>query len=69
MDLYAAYHIQKLRRHLLIILAAGFVFGAITSAVNPIPEANEFEENIFLENRRLIGVMSSVERTQGFQLP
>lgn len=35
LDLYAAYHIKKLRWYLLIMIASGIVIGTITSVIAP----------------------------------
>jgi len=41
LDLYAAYHIKKLRWYLLIMIATGIVIGTITSVIAP--ESQEYD--------------------------
>jgi hypothetical protein len=41
MDLYAAYHIKKLRWYLLIMLAVGLAMGIVSSVINPMDEIDE----------------------------
>lgn len=53
LDLYAAYHIKKLRWYLLIMLGVGFALSMITSAINPMPEIEEYDEKLFLENQEI----------------
>jgi len=53
LDLYAAYHIKKLRWYLLIMLAIGIAASTITSVINPMPEIDEYDEKLFLENQEI----------------
>jgi len=46
LDLYAAYHIKKLRWYLLIMILVGFAMSGIASAVNP-PMTDIDEDRIF----------------------
>ncbi len=52
MDLYAAYHIKKLRWYLLIMLVIGIPLSIISSVVNPMPETFD-EGKLFLENQEI----------------
>jgi hypothetical protein len=51
MDLYAAYHIKKLRWYLLIILAVGLAMGMVSSVINPMDEIDE--TRIISENQEI----------------
>lgn len=51
MDLYAAYHIKKLRWYLLIILAVGLAMGMVSSVINPMDEIDE--SRIISENQEI----------------
>ena len=53
LDIYAAYHIKKLRWYLLIMLGVGIAASTITSAINPMPEIDEYDEKLFLENQEI----------------
>jgi hypothetical protein len=46
LDLYAAYHIKKLRWYLLIMILVGFAMSGIASAINP-PMTDIDEDRIF----------------------
>ena len=50
MDIYAAYHIKKLRWYLVIMLGVGLSMSLISSAVNPMPDSFD-EEKFILENK------------------
>jgi hypothetical protein len=52
MDMYAAYHVKKLRWYLLIMLAVGIPLSVAMSAINPMPEADDYD-NLFLENQEI----------------
>ncbi|MDH3656838.1 MAG: hypothetical protein OEM77_01710 [Nitrosopumilus sp.] len=51
MDLYAAYHIKKLRWYLLIMLAVGLAMGMVSSVINPMDEIDE--TRIISENKEI----------------
>lgn len=53
MDMYAAYHIKKLRWYLLITLGVGIPLSMVMGVVNPIPETDEYNQKIFLENQKI----------------
>ncbi len=53
MDIYAAYHIKKLRWYLLIMLGVGFALSIVTSAINPMPEIDEYNDKLILENKEI----------------
>jgi hypothetical protein len=53
LDLYAAYHVKKLRWYLLIMLVVGFALSTITSVINPMPEIDEYDEKLFLDNEEI----------------
>ena len=52
MDIYAAYHIKKLRLYLVIILGVGLTMSLISSVVNPMPDSFD-EEKVVLENKEI----------------
>ena len=52
MDVYAAYHVKKLRWYLLIMFTVGIPLSIAMSAVNPMPETDDYDE-IFLENQEI----------------
>ena len=52
MDMYAAYHVKKLRWYLLIMFAVGIPLSIAMSAVNPMLEADDYDK-IFLENQEM----------------
>lgn len=51
MDLYAAYHVKKLRWYLLIMLGAGAVLTGGAELINP--QENRYDESMFLENKEI----------------
>ena len=52
MDMYAAYHIKKLRWYLLIMICVGIPMSILSSAVNPMPDQNDMDK-ILLENQEI----------------
>ena len=52
LDIYAAYHIKKLRWYVLIMIAVGLVMSLISSVVNPIPDTYN-EDKLLLENQEI----------------
>ena len=52
MDIYAAYHVKKLRWYLLIMICVGIPMSIISSAVNPMPDESDME-NLVLENQEI----------------
>ena len=52
MDMYAAYHVKKLRWYLLIMFAVGIPLSIAMSAVNPMPEADDYDK-LILENQEV----------------
>jgi len=52
MDIYAAYHIKKLRWYLIIMLGVGLTMSLISSVVNPMPDSFD-EEKFVLENNEI----------------
>jgi len=53
MDLYAAYHIKKLRWYLLIFLGVTIPFNMILGMVYPMSEIDEYDQRLFLENQEI----------------
>ena len=52
MDIYAAYHVKRLRWYLLIMICVGIPMSIVASAVNPMPSENEMEK-LVLENQEI----------------
>lgn len=52
MDIYAAYHVKKLRWYLLIMICVGIPMSIISSAVNPMPDESNMEK-LVLENQEI----------------
>jgi len=52
MDIYAAYHVKKLRWYLLIMICVGIPLSIISSAVNPMPDESNMEK-LVLENQEI----------------
>jgi len=53
MDLYAAYHIKKLRWYLLIFLGVTIPLSMAMSTVNPTPETNEYAQKLVLDSQEI----------------
>ena len=53
MDLYAAYHIKKLRWYLLIFLGVTIPLSMAMGAVYPGPEMEKYDQNLLLENQEI----------------
>lgn len=53
MDMYAAYHVKKLRWYLLIMLGVGIPLSMAMGVVNPMQEADEYHKKIFLDNQEI----------------
>ena len=51
MDLYAAYHIKKLRWYLLIFLGVTIPLSMAMGAVYPGPEMEKYDQTLLLENQ------------------
>lgn len=52
MDIYAAYHVKKLRWYLLIMICVGIPMSIISSTVNPMPDESDMEK-LVLENQEI----------------
>ena len=52
MDLYAAYHVKKLRWYILIILGVGLALTGITEAINPMQDIR-YDESVMLQNTEI----------------
>jgi hypothetical protein len=52
MDLYAAYHVKKLRWYILIILGIGLALTGITEAINPMQDIR-YDESVMLQNTEI----------------
>lgn len=52
MDIYAAYHIKKLRWYLLIMICVGVSMSLISSVVNPMADTRD-EEKLLLDNQEI----------------
>ncbi len=53
MDLYAAYHIKKLRWYLLIFLGVTIPFNMALGVVYPMSEIEEYDQRLFFENQEI----------------
>ena len=53
MDMYAAYYIKKLRLYLLIFLGVTIPLGMTLGVVYPIPEINEYDQKLLLDNQEI----------------
>ena len=51
MDLYAAYHIKKLRWYLLIFLGVTIPLSMVMGAVYPGTEMGKYDQSLFLKNQ------------------
>jgi len=52
MDIYAAYHVKRLRWYLLIMICVGIPMSIISSAVNPMPNESDMDK-LILENQEI----------------
>ncbi len=52
MDIYAAYHVKRLRWYLLIMICVGIPMSIISSAVNPMPDQSDMEK-LMLDNQEI----------------
>ena len=53
MDLYAAYHIKKLRWYLLIFLGVTTPLGIAIGMIYPIPEIDEYDQKLLLDDQEI----------------
>ncbi len=53
MDIYAAYHIKKLRWYLIVMIGAMLAFGGVSGAVYPMSEVTEYNQEHLFTNQEI----------------